>query len=112
MHFARRRRGALSSRPAPSRGDVPTLGPEWLRASGAFEDQLRRLWFDCHVHSPGALTLLTEMVGSDRLVFGTNFAGWDSGARFDTGPLDDALSRNACALLRLEDAVNVGAGTK
>lgn len=71
--------------------------PEWLREPGAFDAALRRLWFDCHVHTPGALALLTETVGADRLVFGTNFAGWDSGAA--TAVPD--LSANARRLLRL-----------
>lgn len=71
--------------------------PDWLREPGAFDACLRRLWFDCHVHTPGALALLTETVGADRLVFGTNFAGWDSGAAL----VAPDLSANARRLLRL-----------
>ena len=75
--------------------------PEWLRQPGAFEDQLRRLWFDCHVHGQAALSMLTETVGEERLVFGTNFAGWDQGAKVDLGGLPPVLERNARRLLRL-----------
>lgn len=53
--------------------------PDWLRSPGAFEDLLSRLWFDCHVHDPRALDLLEDVVGADRVVFGTNFGGWDQG---------------------------------
>ena len=48
-----------------------------LRADGAFEALLHRLWFDVHVHDPDSLALLTRQVNAERLVFGTNFAGWD-----------------------------------
>ena len=48
-----------------------------LRQDGAFEELLHRLWFDIHVHSEDSLALLRERVNRSRLVFGTNFAGWD-----------------------------------
>jgi aminocarboxymuconate-semialdehyde decarboxylase len=48
-----------------------------LRADGAFEALLDRLWFDIHVHADDSLELLKSHVNNDRLVFGTNFAGWD-----------------------------------
>mgnify|MGYP000865309155 CR=1 FL=1 len=50
---------------------------ESLRADGAFESLLHRLWFDIHVHADDSLALLTQHVNPDHLVFGTNFAGWD-----------------------------------
>jgi len=52
--------------------------PDWLRADGAFEAQLSRLWFDNHLNSDASLALLTSIIGDDRLVFGTNFSGWDA----------------------------------
>jgi aminocarboxymuconate-semialdehyde decarboxylase len=73
---------------------------EALRERG-FEHYYRRLWFDTHVHDPAALDLLVRQVGTDRLVFGTNFAGWDSGAHDGTGDLAATLSDNAARLLRL-----------
>ncbi|MBI2799105.1 MAG: amidohydrolase [Gammaproteobacteria bacterium] len=51
-----------------------------LRQDGAFEELLHRLWFDIHVHSEDSLALLRERVNCSRLVFGTNFAGWDQQA--------------------------------
>jgi aminocarboxymuconate-semialdehyde decarboxylase len=50
---------------------------ESLRQDGAFEELLQRLWFDIHVHDEASLTLLKQRVNPDRLLFGTNFAGWD-----------------------------------
>jgi aminocarboxymuconate-semialdehyde decarboxylase len=58
---------------------VRAWSPEWLREPGEFDRQLRSMWFDCHVHDAGALGLLEATVGLDRLVYGTNFAGWDQG---------------------------------
>ncbi|MGE0483233.1 MAG: amidohydrolase family protein [Gammaproteobacteria bacterium] len=70
-----------------------------LRADGAFETLLHRLWFDIHVHADDSLALLERHVNRDRLVFGTNFAGWDQQA----GNLRDearAYTANARRLLR------------
>lgn len=50
---------------------------EELRADGAFEALLHRLWFDIHVHAPESVALLRSRVNTERLLFGTNFAGWD-----------------------------------
>ena len=41
-------------------------------------------------------------VGEERLVMGTNFAGWDQGEPAGDGPLADRMDRNARRLLRLE----------
>ena len=51
--------------------------PAALRPEGAFEQRLKRLWFDTHVDHPQIVSLLTAVVGGDHLVYGTNFAGWD-----------------------------------
>jgi aminocarboxymuconate-semialdehyde decarboxylase len=50
---------------------------ESLRKDGAFEALLHRLWFDIHVHSEDSVALLKSKVNPQRLLFGTNFAGWD-----------------------------------
>jgi len=42
------------------------------------------------------------VVGPDRLVFGTNFSGWDSGATAELGPGAQQYSDNARRLLRLD----------
>jgi aminocarboxymuconate-semialdehyde decarboxylase len=81
--------------------------PDYLRPEGAFEARLKRLWFDTHVEHPQVMALLSAAVGTDHLVYGTNFAGWDEP---DAGgapsrhhaELDQALlSRNARRLLRV-----------
>jgi aminocarboxymuconate-semialdehyde decarboxylase len=51
-----------------------------LKQDGAFEALLHRLWFDIHVHAEDSLALLRRRVNTERLVFGTNFAGWDQQA--------------------------------
>lgn len=76
--------------------------PDWLREEG-LDAQLRRLWVDTHVHSERSLDLLTSVFGTDRLVFGTNFAGWDAGSDVvhEVGELMPTLTSNAERLLRL-----------
>lgn len=82
--------------------EVRPWSPEWLREPGAFDRLLRRLWFDVHVHEAGSLALLTQVVGTERLVLGTNFGGWDSGAGHVLDPsLGPTLDANALRLLRL-----------
>jgi aminocarboxymuconate-semialdehyde decarboxylase len=71
-----------------------------LRESGAFEARLRRLWFDNHVHSAAAVAMLEGVVGLDRLVLGTNFAGWDQPADGKAIDAPAFLADNARRLLR------------
>jgi aminocarboxymuconate-semialdehyde decarboxylase len=66
-----------------------------------FTAGLRRMWFDQHVHDEGALQLLTDVVGVDRLVVGTNLAGWDAPASADEIPFRADYDANARRLLRL-----------
>jgi aminocarboxymuconate-semialdehyde decarboxylase len=78
--------------------------PDFLQENGV-EHYLRRLWLDTHVHSRESLDLLTRVAGTDRLVFGTNFAGWDAGgahAVAEVEHLAPVLSANATRLLRLD----------
>jgi len=69
---------------------------------------MRRLWFDQHLHDESSLELLTERVGRDRLVVGTNLAGWDAPTSRAEIPLIDesdtasAYDTNARRLLRLD----------
>jgi len=74
--------------------------PESLR-DGGIRSQLRRLWLDSHVDGHAALDLLVQAVGTDRLVFGTNFGGWDSAHREASEPLIQSFTPNAERLLRL-----------
>ncbi len=74
--------------------------PAHLKADGAFEEQLARLWYDIHMHDDRALDLLVERVGTDRLVWGTNFAGWDAPESFEPPRFEAPLADNARRLLR------------
>jgi aminocarboxymuconate-semialdehyde decarboxylase len=71
-----------------------------LRAPGAFEDRLKRFWFDNHVHSAASLALLEGIVGRERLLLGTNFAGWDQPAGGKQIDAPAWLADNARRLLR------------
>lgn len=66
-----------------------------------FEAGLRRLWFDHHLHDQRALDLLTEVVGIDRIVVGTNLAGWDAPADATAIGFRPQYDDNARRLLRL-----------
>lgn len=74
-----------------------------LRADGTFDELLHRLWFDTHVHAGDSLELLKKNVNNERLVFGTNFAGWD---QQDYNVRDEAkpYTKNAQLLLRAAGA--------
>ncbi len=74
--------------------------PEFLREPGAFAAQMQRLWYDIHMHDDCAVKLLAERVGTDRLVYGTNFAGWDAPDHFEPPAINAALADNARRLLR------------
>lgn len=76
----------------------PWAGAE-LRAEGAFDALLHRLWFDVHVHSDEALALLKQSANNARLVFGTNFAGWDQ-QQHDVRAEAAPYTSNALTLLR------------
>ncbi len=79
----------------------PWAGPE-LREDGAVEALLARLWWDAHVGGPTALGALIASRGTDRLVGGTNFAGWDQTADPSHGDVElaEILDANALRLLR------------
>ena len=74
-----------------------------LRASGAVEERLGRIWWDSHVGGPRSLAALVASRGVEKLVGGTNFAGWDEGAdpAFGDESLAAVLDDNARRLLRL-----------
>ena len=60
---------------------------------------LQKLWFDAHVDGETAHNRLVEVVGHNRLVYGTNFGGWDTPSAADE--FAASLTPNAEALLRL-----------
>jgi len=85
-------------------GATRPWAPDHLRGRpDAFRIQLHRLWWDCHVGGPAALVALRALVGDDRLVAGTNFAGWDADIDpcHGDGALATALVANTLRLLRL-----------
>jgi len=53
--------------------------PEFLKEPGAFDAELAKLWFDLHVTGAAERDFAIAQLGTDRLIFGTNFAGWDGG---------------------------------
>lgn len=87
-------------------------GPTALRGAGAVAERLGRLWWDAHVGGPRALSMLVATMGTERIVAGTNLAGWDQSP--DPSHGDATLARtfdaNARRLLRLDRrAAGVGA---
>ncbi len=73
---------------------------EAIKKDGAFEEALTKLWYDAHVTDPAALALLRKWVGDDRIVYGTNFAGWDQPEEGAHGEIAPAWADNARRLLR------------
>ncbi len=80
---------------------------DWVATGAApvdveqFDRDYARLWFDTHLHSTRSAALLAEVANPDRLVFGTNFGGWDSAGTHEVDRLPIDLSGNARRLLRL-----------
>ena len=74
--------------------------PDSVKENG-FQAVLKRLWFDAHVDGEAAHQMLVDTVGHDRLVYGTNFGGWDTPAHADD--FAASLTGNAQRLLRLEE---------
>lgn len=77
--------------------------PAWLAEPGAFRSELAKLWFDLHVTGDDERAFATSQLGTDRLVFGTNFAGWDGGSASAAGDLRSVLNTNAAKLFRLAE---------
>ena len=74
----------------------------WAREQPVdFQTAMQRMWFDNHVHDDDSLDLLTRKVGGDRLVLGTNLAGWDAPSEPEQIPFDPSYDDNARRLLRL-----------
>ncbi|MGA1060980.1 MAG: amidohydrolase family protein [Ilumatobacteraceae bacterium] len=82
--------------------DVQGRTRPWARENPVdFTAGLRRLWFDNHVHDEQSLKLLSDRVGAERLVLGTNLAGWDAPRERDEIDWDEQCDANARRLLRL-----------
>lgn len=76
-----------------------SFAPDHLRVDGALDAALRRLWFDAHMSDPTTTSALAALVGADRLVGGTNFAGWDQPDELPAPNLVESWDRNAAELL-------------
>lgn len=74
--------------------------PAQLRKDGAFEARMRQIWFDTHLNSPRSEAFLVETVGTERLVYGTNFVGWDAPDSGSAHAPEAYLADNARRLLR------------
>ena len=72
---------------------------EFLGNESDFAKGLQLLWFDSHLEAGPAHDLVVSTVGVDRMVFGTNFGGWD--VPKEVTDFDRSLSDNAIKLLRL-----------
>lgn len=72
--------------------------PESVEANG-FRHQLKKIWFDAHVEGRASYDMLVATVGTERLVYGTNFGGWDTPTCLDD--FAPELTGNAERLLRL-----------
>mgnify|MGYP003330174303 CR=1 FL=1 len=71
------------------------------RFFGLIEEEIRKLWYDSHVHSRHSLDLLEKIVGNDRIVYGTNFAGWDQPETYE---VDERSEGDLEAIWRQSDA--------
>lgn len=73
---------------------------DFLKADGAFDALMQRIWYDVHMHDDEAVQLLARRMGTGQLVYGTNFAGWDQPDKASDLALDAPLAENARRLLR------------
>ena len=71
----------------------------FLGTKSTFTEDLKLLWFDSHLEEGPAHDLVVSTVGSARMVFGTNFGGWDTPTAITD--FDRSLTPNAIRLLRL-----------
>lgn len=78
--------------------------PDHLQAEGQMRAQLRNIWYDTHMHDERSLDLLIGRVGTERLVYGTNFAGWDMPEETTDRGDPAAFAENARRLLRADRA--------
>jgi len=76
------------------RYEAPTIRGEAGKNAERFSQRLRKnLWFDTVLYTPEALRLLIEVMGPDRLLFGTECPGTGSAINPDTGrSMDDVAS--------------------
>ena len=71
----------------------------YAQFSITFKNELKKLWFDAHVHGENSQKMLFDLVGKERLVYGTNLGGWDTPKELES--FAPSLTENAIKLLRL-----------
>ncbi len=76
--------------------------PDWIKEPGAFDAAVDRLWFDCHTNGHAEFAFVAEQLGTEQLVFGTDFGGCDGGTTDHVDDLTNTLNYNAARLLRLD----------
>ena len=86
-------------------------GSDLLASPGQVTEQIGRLWWDAHVGGPRALAALVAAMGTDRIVAGSNLAGWDEclDPSHDDAELAATFDANARRLLRLDHDTSHGA---
>ena len=72
--------------------------PESIKEHG-FKAMMDKLWFDAHVDGDAAHHRMLEAFNADKLVYGTNFGGWDTPSEADD--FAASLAPNVERLLRL-----------
>ena len=81
----------------------------WISEPGAFDQAVSRLWSDCHVAGAREFEFALAQLGTEHLVFGTNFGGWDKGTSPDVTDLRGTLNANA---IRLYESIGFSLRTK
>jgi 4-oxalmesaconate hydratase len=88
---------------------------EMARAAGriakdapVFDEILKKFWFDTVIHSKGSLELLFDVVGADRVCFGTERPGSGAGIDPTSGLAYDDLKPVIESIEALSDADKVG----
>lgn len=75
-----------------------------LEESGGFDQELRKFYFDAVLYNPEAIDLLVRIVGSDRVMFGTENPGTGSYKDPATGKMLDDLKPVIEGISSLSDA--------
>ena len=75
------------------------------------EEYLKNFWFDVELHEVPMRQALIDIIGADRVLYGSNFGGSDAvrhdltdGLRLSDDDLQKIRWKNACELLHLDPA--------
>ena len=73
--------------------------PDHIDGPDSVEESVKRLWFDAHMSDARIRDGFKRLVGSDRLVGGTNFAGWDQPGELPDAATVEMLDANTLTLM-------------